>query len=50
MEKEIKRVWKRLGGMLHPNEIKRLRNTFKYLGAWFLLSDGPPPTSLSLTN
>lgn len=28
--------------MLHPTEIKRLRNTFKYLGAWFLLSDGPP--------
>lgn len=32
--------WKRLGAMLKPAEIKRLRNTFKYLGAWFLLSDG----------
>ncbi|KAJ7764884.1 autophagy-related protein 22-like protein [Mycena metata] len=37
---EIVAAWKRLGGMLHPREIKRLRNTFKYLAAWFLLSDG----------
>lgn len=34
--------WKRLGEMLRWKEIKRLRNTFKYLAAWFLLSDGPP--------
>lgn len=33
--------WRRLGGMLHWTEIKKLRNTFKYLAAWFLLSDGP---------
>ncbi|KAF9788379.1 autophagy-related protein 22-like protein [Thelephora terrestris] len=32
--------WKRLGGMLRWEEIKKLRNTFKYLAAWFLLSDG----------
>ena len=32
--------WKRLGGMLRWTEIKKLRNTFKYLAAWFLLSDG----------
>ncbi|KAJ7119640.1 autophagy-related protein 22-like protein [Mycena epipterygia] len=38
--REILAAWKRLGGMLHPREIKRLRNTFKYLAAWFLLSDG----------
>ncbi|KAK6974610.1 autophagy-related protein [Favolaschia claudopus] len=38
--REIVGAWKRLGGMLHPREIKRLRNTFKYLAAWFLLSDG----------
>ncbi|KAJ7186951.1 autophagy-type protein 22, partial [Mycena filopes] len=38
--REIAAAWKRLGGMLHPREIKRLRNTFKYLAAWFLLSDG----------
>ncbi|KAF7361407.1 Autophagy-related protein [Mycena sanguinolenta] len=38
--REIIAAWKRLGGMLHPREIKRLRNTFKYLAAWFLLSDG----------
>ncbi|KAJ6632521.1 autophagy-related protein 22-like protein [Mycena sp. CBHHK59/15] len=38
--REIVAAWKRLGGMLHPREIKRLRNTFKYLAAWFLLSDG----------
>ncbi|KAF7416303.1 Autophagy protein 22 [Pleurotus ostreatus] len=37
---EIAASWKRLGGMLHPREIQRLKNTFKYLGAWFLLSDG----------
>lgn len=34
--------WARLGEMLRWKEIKRLRNTFKYLAAWFLLSDGPP--------
>ncbi|PBK63698.1 MFS general substrate transporter [Armillaria solidipes] len=33
-------AWKRLGGMLRWQEIKKLRNTFKYLAAWFLLSDG----------
>ncbi|KAJ7204402.1 hypothetical protein GGX14DRAFT_569515 [Mycena pura] len=37
--REIDAAWKRLGGMLHPREIKRLRNTFKYLAAWFFLSD-----------
>lgn len=43
--REILAAWKRLGGMLHPREIKRLRNTFKYLAAWFLLSDGESPHS-----
>ncbi|KAJ6524448.1 autophagy-related protein 22-like protein [Mycena vulgaris] len=38
--REIVAAWRRLGGMLHPREIKRLMNTFKYLAAWFLLSDG----------
>lgn len=33
--------WRRLGEMLRWKEIKQLRNTFKYLTAWFLLSDGP---------
>jgi len=37
---QIKDAWIRLGQMLHPTEIKKLRNTFWYLGAWFLLSDG----------
>ncbi len=37
---EVVAAWRRLGGMLRPREIKRLRNTFKYLAAWFLLSDG----------
>ncbi|KAK7440645.1 Autophagy protein 22 [Stygiomarasmius scandens] len=37
---EIAGAWKRLGGMLKWSEIKKLKNTFKYLGAWFLLSDG----------
>ncbi|KAI0773147.1 autophagy-type protein 22 [Trametes elegans] len=40
MTREIGRAWKRLGRMLVWREIKRLRNTFVYLAAWFLLSDG----------
>ena len=32
--------WRRLGEMLRWEEIKKLRNTFQYLAAWFLLSDG----------
>jgi len=39
--KEIIAAWIRLGTMLRWTEIKHLRNTFKYLAAWFLLSDGP---------
>ncbi|KAG5643458.1 hypothetical protein DXG03_000890 [Asterophora parasitica] len=38
--REIVASWKRLGTMLRWKEIKNLRNTFKYLAAWFLLSDG----------
>ncbi|OBZ73290.1 Autophagy-related protein 22-2 [Grifola frondosa] len=38
--REIVKAWKRLGEMLRWREIKRLRNTFIYLAAWFLLSDG----------
>lgn len=41
--KEIVGAWKRLGSMLRWREIKKLRNTFKYLAAWFLLSDGTLP-------
>lgn len=37
---EIAAAWKRLGVMLRWREIKRLQNTFRYLAAWFLLSDG----------
>ncbi|KAI0795848.1 autophagy-type protein 22 [Abortiporus biennis] len=40
MGREIVNAWKRLGGMLRWQEIKKLRNTFQYLAAWFLLSDG----------
>ncbi|TBU38318.1 MFS general substrate transporter [Dichomitus squalens] len=40
MSREIVRAWKRLGQMLRWREIARLRNTFIYLAAWFLLSDG----------
>ena len=39
--KEIIAAWIRLGNMLRWSEIKKLGNTFKYLAAWFLLSDGP---------
>ncbi|KAI0052223.1 autophagy-type protein 22 [Auriscalpium vulgare] len=38
--KEIIAAWKRLGTMLRWREIKRLKNTFRYLAAWFILSDG----------
>ncbi|EEB89178.1 hypothetical protein MPER_12752, partial [Moniliophthora perniciosa FA553] len=38
--REVKAAWRRLGGMLRWSEIRKLRNTFKYLAAWFLLSDG----------
>ncbi len=40
MTREIARAWRRLGQMLRWREIKKLRNTFTYLAAWFLLSDG----------
>ena len=39
--KEIIAAWIRLGNMLRWTEIKKLANTYKYLAAWFLLSDGP---------
>jgi MFS transporter, UMF1 family len=39
--KEIIAAWIRLGNMLRWTEIQKLGNTFKYLAAWFLLSDGP---------
>jgi len=38
--REIVAAWVRLGNMLRWREMKKLRNTFKYLAAWFLLSDG----------
>ncbi|KAF5376431.1 hypothetical protein D9615_008652 [Tricholomella constricta] len=38
--REVVAAWKRLGIMLRWREIKTLKNTFKYLAAWFLLSDG----------
>ncbi|TCD66054.1 Autophagy- protein 22 [Steccherinum ochraceum] len=38
--REILNAWKRLGGMLRWREMKKLKNTFQYLAAWFLLSDG----------
>ena len=38
---EIAAAWRRLGVMLRWREIKRLQHTFRYLAAWFLLSDGP---------
>ncbi|KAK2464948.1 hypothetical protein APHAL10511_003024 [Amanita phalloides] len=38
--REVIEAWKRLGRMFRLSEIKKLRNTFIYLAAWFLLSDG----------
>ncbi|KAI5116525.1 hypothetical protein M0805_000591 [Coniferiporia weirii] len=40
LAREILKAWKRLGQMLRWGEIKKLVNTFRFLGAWFLLSDG----------
>ncbi|KAG9312458.1 autophagy-related protein 22-like protein [Chiua virens] len=37
---EVVKAWKRLGVMLRWSEVKRLQHTFRYLAAWFLLSDG----------
>ncbi|TFK38412.1 MFS general substrate transporter [Crucibulum laeve] len=38
--REIVKAWVRLRDMLRWREIQKLRNTFKFLAAWFLLSDG----------
>lgn len=43
VRRQVLAAWRRLGGMLRWSEIKRLRNTFKFLAAWFLLSDGKYP-------
>ena len=40
LQQEVVDAWKRLGDMLRWGNIRRLRNTFRYLAAWFLLSDG----------
>ena len=40
VRREVVDAWKRLGSMLRWHNIRRLRNTFRYLAAWFLLSDG----------
>ena len=40
VRQEVVDAWKRLGSMLRWHNIRRLRNTFRYLAAWFLLSDG----------
>ena len=41
--------WKRLGMMLRWSQIKRLQHTFRYLTAWFLLSDGQPNHLFSIS-
>ncbi|KAL5480554.1 ATG22_3 [Sanghuangporus weigelae] len=40
LKREIWKAWQRLCQMLRWTEIKRLKHTFLFLGAWFLLSDG----------
>jgi UMF1 family MFS transporter len=40
VRREVVDAWMRLGNMLRWENIRRLRNTFRYLAAWFLLSDG----------
>ena len=38
--REIVRSWIQILGMLRPAEIRKMANTFKFLAAWFVLSDG----------
>jgi UMF1 family MFS transporter len=40
LRREVVDAWRRLGNMLRWENIRQLRNTFRYLAAWFLLSDG----------
>ncbi|KAI0247007.1 autophagy-related protein 22-like protein [Lactifluus subvellereus] len=40
VRREVADAWRRLASMLRLQNIRRLRNTFRYLAAWFLLSDG----------
>jgi UMF1 family MFS transporter len=40
LRRGVIQAWKKLGHMLRWGEIKKLKNTFIYLAAWFLLSDG----------
>ncbi|KAI9463778.1 autophagy-type protein 22 [Russula earlei] len=40
LTREVVDSWKRLASMLRWRNIRRLTNTFRYLAAWFLLSDG----------
>lgn len=47
---EVGAAWKRLGVMLRWSQIKRLQHTFRYLAAWFLLSDGTSPPLLPLSS
>lgn len=37
---QIAEAWRRLALMLRPSEIRELKNTFWFLLAWFILSDG----------
>ncbi|PFH48528.1 hypothetical protein AMATHDRAFT_5727 [Amanita thiersii Skay4041] len=38
--REVVKAWQKLGNMLRWREVKKLKDTFTYLAAWFLLSDG----------
>ena len=43
--REVVKAWKELGKTLRLGEMKKLKNTFLFLAAWFLLSDGTTPLS-----
>jgi UMF1 family MFS transporter len=45
--REILGAWIGLVNRLRWREVKKLRNTFKFLAAWFLLSDGEQSTLLT---
>lgn len=42
VKQQIKQGWLRLGRMMRPSEMRRLKATFWYLLAWALMADGEP--------
>jgi UMF1 family MFS transporter len=47
--REVTNAWTGLANRLRWGEVKKLKNTFKFLAAWFLLSDGEHAVLLILS-